>query len=294
VLSGYVGTGYSQLEQDFTAATLTKQIITGFTNQPYSQVEQDFTASVFTRQIISGYAGTGYSQVEQDFSGSTVTKQIITGYANQPYTQIEQDFTAGAIGKQIISGYAGTGYSQVEQDFSGTVVTKQIISGYTNLPYTQIEQDFTAGAITKQIISGYTGTGYSQLEQNIIAGSYVSYSLDNLDGTHTSYLLADNYAFAANINETLYTNGHAATLDYKAGFGHDTISGFKSFSNYGAAHDLLDLFGSGFTTSAQALALVKSDGLGNTIVSMNDAGSDTIKLLGIAPGSLTASDFKIA
>ena len=288
------GSPYGQVEYDFSGGVLTTEFITGFVGQLFKTVEYVYTSGSISSAFVSGYTTTGFSQIEYDYNNGTLTKDFITGYTGQPFTQVEQDLTNGVVTKVFFSGYSGKGYSLVEQDYPAGALTKQIISGFTAQPFTSIEQSYTAGALTNEIYLGYVGTGYSAVEHKFVAGTLASYTLDNTNGTHTSFLQSKGQAYTGLLNEMLYTNGLSGTLAYSAGFGADSISGFQTFAAHGVGQDLLDLFGSGFSSAGQALSAAVDDGLGNVVIAFNNPGHDTLTLLGISKSGLSASDFKIA
>jgi VCBS repeat-containing protein len=89
-------------------------------------------------------------------------------------------------------------------------------------------------------------------------------------------------------NDTLTGGRGADNFVFNPGFGKDVITDFTP----GSDHIQLDRSLVSFTSPADALSHIASDGHGNTLITIDAA--DTITLLGVTPSHLHASDFLIA
>ena len=91
-------------------------------------------------------------------------------------------------------------------------------------------------------------------------------------------------------DDTLRGEGGDDLFVFNNGDGNDSIS-WGDFQAGAGTFDMLDVSAFGFASAAAALAAASDDGGGNTLVQLD--GDDSVRLIGVAVGSLHEDDFMV-
>ena len=259
----------------------------GVTGQPYSSYDYDFSSGLFAGSTFtyttvpagatySSYAtnydfastyqgaqffytnlnGQPYTGEEVDTTPTGATSRVLlTGYTGQPYQSLELDYTGGNYSAYKIfeSGVTGQNYTGLEEDVTAAgQVTKVLYTGLKSTPYTTLEQDYTGGAVSSSIFTFNAPAGQSYSSYSVTqnaAGTQISETVNNTNGSHTLLGSAPNLIFESIGNDTITGGGAGETFAFHNVFGHDTLTDFYQHAS-GAGHDTLDLSTADFTSFA--------------------------------------------
>ena len=265
---GVSGQPYSAYEYDFAnglfaGSTFTYTAVpSGATYSSYD-TDYDFASTYLGASFFYAITGQPYSGEEVDTTpAGATTRVLLTGFTTQPYQTLELDYTAGAYSgyKTFATGITGQSYTGLEDDVTAAgKLTKVVYTGLKGTPYTTLEQDYVNGALASSVFTfkapaGQTYTSYA-VTQNA-AGSQVSETVNNTNGSHTIFGSASNLIFESIGNDQITGGGSGETFSFRNVFGHDTITDFSGHTT-GVAHDTIALqtadFGSfaAVTSSAQ-------------------------------------------
>jgi len=156
------------------------------------------------------------------------------------------------------------------------------------------------GDVVKEAAGGGADTVFASVNYSLSAGSEIEFLRANAGSAGLSLTgnAFNNKIIGGAGNDTICGGGGGDTLTgglgsdvfkFMAGFGQDTITDFTAS---GGAHDLLDLSGLGIKAATFAASVTITAGAaGSTMVGV---GSDSIRLLQVAPANIDTTDFRFA
>ena len=303
IYGGVTGQPYSSYEYDFASGVLAGSKFT-YTTVPagaaYSTYETDYDfagAYQGAKFVYTNITGQTYTGEEVDTTPTGATSRVLySGFTGQPYQSLELDYTGGTYTsyKSFETGVTGQSYTGLEEDVTAAgQVTKVLYTGLNSTPYTTLEQDYTGGALSSSIFTfnapaGQSYTSYA-VTQNA-AGTQISETVNNTNGSHTILGSAPNLIFESIGTDTITGGGAGETFAFHNVFGHDTLTDFYQHA-IGAGHDTLDLSTADFTSFATLSASAQN--VSGGVMFTGKSGS-SITLSGVDRTTLTglSADFK--
>ena len=203
-------------------------------------------------------------------------------YSHSLIGNVGNDTLVGGIGNDTVNGGAGAdsmagglGNDSYFVDNPGDVVS-EIANGGTDTVFASVGYTLSAGSQIEFLRANAGTTGLSlggnELANTIVGGA----GNDTLNGGLG--------------NDTLVGGAGSDVFSFVGAFGKDTVNDFAAHGSSGA--DLLDISGRGITAASFANSVkITAGAAGSTMVAL---GSDSIRLLHVAPSAIDMTDFSLA
>jgi Ca2+-binding RTX toxin-like protein len=224
-------------------------------------------------------------------TGNEFSHSIIGGVGNDTLTGgAGNDTLNGGAGVDVMAGGAGNDTYIVDNALD--VVTEGAAGGadtvFATVSYA-LATDAQVEFLRSQSATGITLTG-NAFSHSILGGAGNDTLLGGIGNDGLNGGAGDDVLDGGTGNDVLTGGAGNDVFQFVGAFGNDTISDFHALLGN---RDLMDISALGITAARFATSVTVAAGstVGSTLITI---GTDSIRLLNVAPASITQADFKLA